>query len=61
MPPWLAHQRNTAMSPYLKGNKTGARHTENIISGEETPDQFRFLGNYPPTPPLSQQFALSGK
>ena len=24
-------------------------------------DQFRFLGNYPPTPPLSQHFALSEK
>ena len=24
-------------------------------------DQFRFLGNWPPTPPLSQHFALSEK
>lgn len=24
------------MSPYLKRNKTGTRHTENIISGEGT-------------------------
>ena len=24
-------------------------------------DQFRFLGNRPPTPPLSQHFALSDK
>ena len=24
-------------------------------------DQFRFQGNCPATPPLSQQFALSGK
>ena len=28
---------------------------------EEKRDQFRFLGNYPPTPPLSQHFALSEK
>ena len=25
------------------------------------PDQFRFLGNCPPTPPLTQHFALSKK
>ena len=25
------------------------------------PDQFRFLGNYPPTPSLSHHFALSEK
>ena len=25
------------------------------------PDQFRFLGNCPPTPPTSQHFALSKK
>ena len=24
-------------------------------------DQFRFLGNFPPTPPLNQHFALSEK
>ena len=25
------------------------------------PDQFRFLGNWPPTPPLSHNFALNEK
>ena len=29
--------------------------TKNVLK----PDRFRFLGNCPPTPPLSQHFALS--
>ena len=28
---------------------------------EENTDQFRFLGNGPPTPPLTQHFALGEK
>ena len=28
---------------------------------EENKDHLRFLGNWPPTPPLGQNFALSGK
>ena len=38
------------MSPYLKRNKTGTRHSENIISGEKTTDQFRSLGKLPTYP-----------
>ena len=30
-------------------------------SNKNNKDQFKFLGNCPPTPPLSQRFALSEK
>ena len=32
-----------------------------LLKVVNTMDQFRFLRNYPPTPPLSQHFALSEK
>ena len=32
-----------------------------IISSQKALDQFRFLGNCPPTPPLSHHFSLSEK
>ena len=38
------------------GSTTGMLYTSNIKS-----DQFRFLGNCPPTHPLSQHFAVSGQ
>ena len=33
---------------------------EKLLENDKT-DQFRFLGNFPPTPSLSQHFALSEK
>ena len=33
--------------------------TVDQTGGEKKPDQFRFLENCPPTPPLSHHFALS--
>ena len=35
--------------------------TRCLYKGVLFAEQFRFLGNYPPTPPLSQHFALSEK
>ena len=35
--------------------------TRYLYKGVLFTEQFRFLGNYPPTPPLSQHFALSEK
>ena len=35
--------------------------TVDQTGGEKKPHQFRFLGNCPPTPPLSHHFALSEK
>ena len=35
--------------------------TSQSITREEIMDQFRFLGNCPPTPPLAQHFAPSEK
>ena len=35
--------------------------TVDQTGGEKKPDQFRFLENCPPTPPLSHHFALSEK
>ena len=32
-----------------------------MVNGKKRLDQFRFLVNCPPTPPLSQNFALSEK
>ena len=32
-----------------------------LLSGLDQKDQFRFLGNCPPTPPLSHHFAISEK
>ena len=33
----------------------------NLFFAEKLMDQFRFLGNCPPTPPLSHHFAVSEK
>ena len=41
----------------------GAQNSQNILTLHNiiNSDQFRFVGNYPPTAPLSQHFALSEK
>ena len=40
---------------------TGYVWTVDQTGGEKKTGQFRFLGNCPPTPPLSHHFALSQK
>ena len=42
--------------PILNGQCTDSTPSVSYI-----PDHCMFLGNYPPTPPLSQHFALSEK
>ena len=47
---------------YPKGqNQPWAIANLYVLNLKDHPTQFRFLGNCPPTHPLSQQFALSGK
>ena len=49
----------TFESDLLKTNKDIASHQVTKFSVYRQTDQFRFLGNCLPTPPLIQHFALS--